>query len=547
VRLDYAYNKVHDKLYERYGASGSSGDAFAYDKLRRLTNAWIGSSSPSSPVGNPYTKKIDYNYDDDANRTSVVVTPYQQSPSTTSYTTNNLNEYTDIGGTSQSHDANGNLTDDGTLLFEYDYMNHIVRIKRKSDSSVVATYRYDALGRRVEKDADDVERYIRSIVAETLSHIVAVYDGANNWQQSFAWNDEIDGIQMLEQADVLDYDTDGNTTETTRSFYHRNALGSVMEITDLNEATAVAYRYDPYGTVTVTRGGAPQATDPLGQCWTFTGRFLDEESGLLYYRARYYSPLRGRFLQRDPVSYWAGPNLYAYVSSRPTVLLDPTGLQEDITVDYGATAPGNYFGIYSLNAHLVRATSNRNVEWSEEDCKPKKKGPGVVALGDGRTCLNITWECSIVGTIKLPKKLPMDMVAASPFPRDTAWMPIANRMRFLNHHGAMRQYLRAKARHMQQAYEEKPEALFDSESGVKYKKDKKGRGHLSAKGTGKDQYKCDALTKAKNDARGKLNNAIRDMNEMLDSIGSPDEPLFTEERLPYPRFAKQPPPDPKYK
>ena len=76
VRLDYGYNTVHDRMYERFGASGSSGDGFAYDKLRRLTNAWMGSATPSSPSGAAYTKKIDYNMDDDGNRTSVVVAPW---------------------------------------------------------------------------------------------------------------------------------------------------------------------------------------------------------------------------------------------------------------------------------------------------------------------------------------------------------------------------------------------------------------------------------------------------------------------------------------
>jgi len=194
----------------------------------------------------------------------------------------------------------------------------------------VATYRYDALGRRVQKNTGDEERYIRSHVAmpgnvENLSHVVAVYDGSDNWLQSFVWNDEIDGIQMLEQPDVLDYDSDGNTTETTRSFYHRNALGSVMEITDLNEATVVSYRYDPYGKVTITVGGTPQTSDPLGQHWTFTGRFLDEESGLYYYRARSYDAALGRFDQRDPVGVTAGPNRYEYGFSSPSTWRDPMG------------------------------------------------------------------------------------------------------------------------------------------------------------------------------------------------------------------------------
>jgi RHS repeat-associated protein len=350
VRLDYGFNKVHDRAYERFGASGSSGDAFVYDKIRRLTTAWMGSTTPTAPAGNPYVKKIDHNYDDDGNRTSVVTTVYQQAPQTTSYTTNNLNEYTAVGGTTQVSDANGNLTDNGTYLFVYDYKNHIVQVKLKSTSAVIASYRYDALGRRVEKNVGGtVERHILSLSrfadsgrlisnayissptdaerVQDLSHVIAVYDGSDAWKQNFVWNDDVDGSQMLEQKDVLDYDTDGNTTEVTRSFYHQNALGSVMEITDMNQVVVVTYRYDPYGKVTITRGGTPQSSDPLGQHWTFTSRFFDEESGLLYYRARCYDPAIGRFAQRDPLGVTAGPNLFAYVDSGPTHRTDPTGLQ----------------------------------------------------------------------------------------------------------------------------------------------------------------------------------------------------------------------------
>jgi RHS repeat-associated protein len=75
--------------------------------------------------------------------------------------------------------------------------------------------------------------------------------------------------------------------------------------------------------VTITRGGTPQSSDPLGNHWTFTGRFLDEEAGLLYYRARYYDPATGRFLQRDPLGYFQGPHLFEYVATRPTNDADP--------------------------------------------------------------------------------------------------------------------------------------------------------------------------------------------------------------------------------
>ena len=329
-KFDYGYNKVHDRTYEKYAGTGL-GDAFAYDKLRRLTTAWMGSSDVNNPATNSYVTKLAYNMDDDANRTSVVDTPYGQTATTTNYTTNNLNIYTNVGGTTQGNDANGNLTDNGMFLFEYDYKNLIVRVKKKSDGSTVAEYKYDALGRRVEKDVgSDVERHIRSTCADpgdrdNLSHVVSVYDGSNVWQQDFVWNDVVDGIVMLEQADVLDYDSDTNTTEKTRSFYHCNALGSVMETTDLNEAIVTSYRYAPYGAVTVSRLGATQTSDPLGQHWVFTGRAHDEETALMYYRARAYSPATGRFVQRDPISYEDGPGLFEYARSVPTVATDPSG------------------------------------------------------------------------------------------------------------------------------------------------------------------------------------------------------------------------------
>src|SRR5207244_3635881 len=111
--LQYDYNLVHDRKYERYGSSGSSGDGYAYDWARRLTTAWMGSSTPSNPTGGgvTYIQKIDYNMDDDGNRTSVVATPYGQSAVTTSYTTNNLDQYTAVGSASPTYDANGNQTD----------------------------------------------------------------------------------------------------------------------------------------------------------------------------------------------------------------------------------------------------------------------------------------------------------------------------------------------------------------------------------------------------------------------------------------------------
>jgi RHS repeat-associated protein len=327
-------------------------------------------------------------------------------------------------------------------------------VKLKSSGSVIASYRYDALGRRVEKNVGGtVERHILSIwndpgVVGDLSHVVSVYDGSDVWRQNFVWSDEVDGIQMLEQKDVLDFDTDGNTTEVTRSFYHRNALGSVMEVTDMNQAAVVSYRYDPYGKATITRLGVPQASDPLGNHWTFTGRFLDEESGLLYYRARNNDPTTGRFLQRDPLGYAAGPALYTYARSLPTHLRDPSGLQEGSNFDLydrpievaGGGGPGGAQVAWRTTdevAAVQRAATAAGITyevagWAEvffderyygnvvidriEPCKCTKGLSHLVAEADGTITCRYNYTCECVAEITLPEKASVRIT--TPYPNN---------------------------------------------------------------------------------------------------------------------------------
>ncbi len=110
-----------------------------------------------------------------------------------------------------------------------------------------------------------------------------------------------------------------------RFYAHANHLYSVAAITNAAGSVVERYRYDTYGnrTTLAPDGITTRAVSSYNQQVGFTGRYLDKETGLWYFRARYFSGTLGRFIGRDPLGYVDGMGLYsAYFV--PTNL-DPTG------------------------------------------------------------------------------------------------------------------------------------------------------------------------------------------------------------------------------
>jgi len=175
------------------------------------------------------------------------------------------------------------------------------------------TYTYDPSGRRIEKNVDGYKtRYVYD-----GGNVIAEYDDNNNLTRKY-----IHGARVDELVCMIDV-ADSNAVY----YYHYDGLGSVVALSNSSGDSCQSYEYSAFGQVAVS--------DPnfITNPYLFTGRRFDYETGLYYYRARYYNPYIGRFLQTDPVGYSAGMNLYTYCRNNPLSLIDPSGCYSYIDID----------------------------------------------------------------------------------------------------------------------------------------------------------------------------------------------------------------------
>jgi RHS repeat-associated protein len=104
----------------------------------------------------------------------------------------------------------------------------------------------------------------------------------------------------------------------SNSYYNADGLGTITSLIDGSGSAVASYTYDAYGNITASAGSV---VNPF----RYTGREWDSETGLYYYRARYYDPQTGRFVNEDPFRFGGGIDFYAYADNDPSNLFDPTG------------------------------------------------------------------------------------------------------------------------------------------------------------------------------------------------------------------------------
>lgn len=273
------------------------------DDLSSLVQTFVGSSVSFASISNSVNQITSLSVSDSQFLWGPTI------DSVTAAGVNNLNQYQSVSGSSMSYTADGCVAGDGTWTYGYDSLSRLTSAVAGSTS---LNFLYDPDDRQTQKQVGATKvRYL--------------YDG----MQRIADYDGISGALLTRYVygtgidePLIEVSSAGTTT-----FFHHDRLGSVIARTNSSGTLLSRYTYGPYG----------ETTSLVGTTFGYTGQRYDTESGLYYYKARYYSPTLGRFLQPDPIGYADGLNLYAYVGSDPLNSTDPLGLmlQGGASIDVG--------------------------------------------------------------------------------------------------------------------------------------------------------------------------------------------------------------------
>jgi RHS repeat-associated protein len=335
----------------------SSGRAanWTYDGIYRLTNETI-ALAPSGHNGN-----VGYGLDPVGNRLS-------EASSLEGIPSGSWNFNADDELSSETYDQNGNVTATGGKSFTYDAENHLVSMTASGTSASLV---YDAFGNRVSKTVNGVTtQYLVDDLNPT--GYSQVFDELTNGAVTRTYTY---GLQRIDEDQLI-------SNQWVPSFYGYDGGGNVRQLTNMAGVVTDTYEYDAFGNEFTVSGSTPNEM-------MYRGEQYDSDLGLYYLRARYYNPLTGRFMSRDPNE----PKLlnpdgtpinprelhkYLYAGVDPVNRLDPRGrldegeYEEDFEIDEQEAKPLEDDAIEELQYSLETL----------EDYQASSTGPGYRILTD---------------------------------------------------------------------------------------------------------------------------------------------------------------------
>ena len=295
--FEYTYDDL-SRIVEEKVLANSTKMCYTYDSLNRVTARTVKKLSDNSVVSTET-----FSHDAAGNVTGAPNSSFQ-------YDTNN--RLIAFNGNTVSYDLDGNMLSNGSLTCTYDSANRLV-------TAGGHTYTYNAEDVRIRnlcEDEDTTYTYntnakLSMLLMKTTGGVVTKY---------------VYGRGLIGEES-------GNVFKT----YHFDCRGSTIAITDASGNITDTFAYDTYGKL-LSRTGTSKVI------FGYNGRdgVVTDDNGLIYMRARYYSPEMKRFLNADivagQISNAVTLNRFAYANGNPVSFVDPFGLSPERR---GATTQSN--------------------------------------------------------------------------------------------------------------------------------------------------------------------------------------------------------------
>jgi len=270
-----------------------------------------------------------YTYDPVGNRLTSL--------GSSSWSYNTSNELISRPSYSYTYDYNGStqtmVNSSGTTTYAWDFENRLTSVVLPGSGGTVY-FKNDPFGRRIYKSSSS-------------GTSIYAYDGDNLIEETNS-----SGASVARYSQGLNIDEPLVMLRSgTTSYYQADGLGSLTSLS--NTSGALVSTYDSFGNLVASSGS-------LVNSFRYTGREFDTETGLYYYRARYYDPATGRFLSEDPAGLQGGPNRYAYALGTPTNLVDPSGRISSVTQIGNTITVTASITLYGPNATTALAEQWQN-------------------------------------------------------------------------------------------------------------------------------------------------------------------------------------------
>jgi RHS repeat-associated protein len=303
---------------EGSSAAASRSQSFVYDGRDELTQ------DDSVPANGSYDASYDYAFAYDLAFNPLTFRSTPTSGANSFNGDNQIRSFVNPSGASLgtfTYDGNGNPSSYESTGYTFDAENRLVGIASPTFSAT-----YSADGERVSKTttSSGTTYFLYDEASGGPSPLIEERQSGSTTTVLNAYGFAADGIRsrLLPSSGgfyyVYQYDPMGN-------YLQRESAG---EYNPGGEDVLDTALYDSYGHMTAdlnsSTGGAASRGESIGFGGQW-GNYTDPETGLLCLGHRYYDPGTGRFLNRDPIGYAGGENLYGYAGNNPINEIDPDG------------------------------------------------------------------------------------------------------------------------------------------------------------------------------------------------------------------------------